>query len=41
MVWKTLAAVNFVVVSKAEDAAPTPVFYAHGSRPAIWWGSSR
>ncbi len=37
MVRKTLAAVNFVVLSTAEDAVPTPVFYAHDSQPAIYW----
>ena len=41
MVRNTLAVVNFVVLSTAEDAVPTPVFYAHDSRPAIYWGSSR
>ena len=41
MVTKTLAVVNFAVLSTAEDAVPSPVFYAHDSRPAIYWGSSR
>jgi nitroimidazol reductase NimA-like FMN-containing flavoprotein (pyridoxamine 5'-phosphate oxidase superfamily) len=41
MVKKTLAVVNFAVLATAEDAVPSPVFYAHDSRPAIYWGSSR
>lgn len=41
MVKKTLAVVNFAVLATAEDAVPSPVFYAHDNRPAIYWGSSR
>lgn len=36
-----MAAVNFVVLSTAEGAVPSPVFCAYDDRPAVYWGSSR